>query len=244
MWRCVDDMLVKARSQGRHVGDTGRDLRDPPTAWDEAYPANARSGLIFSVPLPELTAKEKISTSTQQRRLQPLSSVLVAEHEGKRRPVYYVSRTAPLRAILREARGVRRSEPSGLSSSGSSTGVRPRPAVKGQAHGGLHCRAAAREQRGTTRRRRRGGDLAVWTLSVDGSSARATRRPSVVLRAPEGMEITYSVTLAFRPRAALQYEALLAELRLARSVPRGRWSCVVIELVVNQVKGNLKREPD
>ncbi|GMH31256.1 hypothetical protein Nepgr_033099 [Nepenthes gracilis] len=72
------------------------------------------------------------------------------------------------------------------------------------------------------------------------ATQRAGSGAGVVLRTPKGVEIAYSVTLAFpATNNVAEYEALLAGLRLAKECSAR--SLVVrsdSELVVNQVKGN------
>ncbi|GMH29609.1 hypothetical protein Nepgr_031452 [Nepenthes gracilis] len=132
-----------------------------------------------------------------------LGSVLVAEHEGKQQPVYYVSRA--LADFIVEAATPAQDEDSNPGDTEHDSSP-------------------------------------VWTLNVDGSSTQAGSGVGIVLRTPEGVEIVYSVTLAFpATNNVAEYEALIAGLRLARECSAR--SLVIrsgSELVVNQVKGNFE----
>ncbi|GMH26334.1 hypothetical protein Nepgr_028177 [Nepenthes gracilis] len=211
-----------------------------------------------------------------------LSSVLVAEHEGKQQPVYYVSRVLtdvearyphaekmalvlvyaarklrpyfqshrivvltdqPLKSILQKPETLGRLVKWAVELGEFDLEFRPRPALKGQALADFIVEAAmsAREEDsnpGGTE----GDDSPTWTLNVDGSSTQTGSGAGIVLRTPEGVEIVYSVTLAFpATNNVAEYEALLAGLRLARECSV---RLLVVrsdsELVVNQVKGNFE----
>ncbi|GMH27988.1 hypothetical protein Nepgr_029831 [Nepenthes gracilis] len=180
-----------------------------------------------------------------------LSSVLVEEHDGRQQPVYYVSRVltdveSRYPHVEKMALALK-SETSGwlvkwaVELGEFDLEFRPQPAVKGQALADFIVKAATPAQEEDSNQ---GsvieGDPPAWTLNVDGSSTQAGSGAGVVLRTPEGMEIPYSVTLAFPAmNNVAEYEALLAGLRLVKECSAR--SLVIrsdSELVVNQVKGN------
>ncbi|GMH03832.1 hypothetical protein Nepgr_005671 [Nepenthes gracilis] len=158
-----------------------------------------------------------------------LSSVLVAEHEGKQQPVYYVSRV--LTDV--EAR-YPHAERMALALVYAARKLRP----YFQSHRIVEL--TDQPLRSILQKPETSGRLVKWAVEL--GEFDLDSGVGIVLRTPEGVEIVYSVTLAFpATNNVAEYEALLAGLRLARECSAR--SLVVrsdSELVVNQVKGNFE----
>ncbi|XP_022874263.1 uncharacterized protein LOC111393096 [Olea europaea var. sylvestris] len=79
-----------------------------------------------------------------------------------------------------------------------------------------------------------------WKLFVDRSSGKAGFGAGIVLESTEGHELNYAVRFGFKAsNNAIEYEALLAGLRLAREIQVRRLvASSDSQLIVNQVSGS------
>lgn len=83
-------------------------------------------------------------------------------------------------------------------------------------------------------------ELSTWSLSVDGSSKNVGSGEGMVLVSPKEHKLNCAITFNFKAtHNALEYEALLAGLRLAREMQLKRLViCSDSQLVVGQVNDN------
>ncbi|GKG53739.1 reverse transcriptase domain-containing protein, partial [Tanacetum coccineum] len=79
----------------------------------------------------------------------------------------------------------------------------------------------------------------VWTLFTDGATSLKGSEAGLVLIEPSGLEYTYALRLTFvSTNNKVEYEALLARLRIARKMKVSSLEVKVdSKLVANQIKG-------
>ncbi|XP_052207976.1 uncharacterized protein LOC127811830 [Diospyros lotus] len=173
-----------------------------------------------------------------------LSAALVREEEGVQYPIYYVSKRlvdAETRYTLMEKLAYcLKPDTSGrllkwaIELALLDLEYRPRTAIKGQALADFIVEFTGPAQVGEE-----ASEGPSWELYVDGSSNDQGAGAGVMLISPEGHRILCALRFGFRAtNNEVEYEALLAGLRLAKEV---RAEAVVIlsdsQLVVNQIRG-------
>ncbi|XP_052289889.1 uncharacterized protein LOC127899803 [Citrus sinensis] len=158
------------------------------------------------------------------------SSVLVREEEGKQHPVYYTSKALAYQVIMMTDQPLRqtlqKSDASGrlvqwsVELSEFDLSYRPRGAIKVQALAEFMVDRAdtgeeIREEQLTEQEKPEG----VWLVMVHGSCSEQGSGARVVIRSPDGTEITYAVKFEFQlTNNQAEYEAFITGLGLAHAL--------------------------
>uniref|UniRef100_A0A2N9H5N8 Uncharacterized protein n=1 Tax=Fagus sylvatica TaxID=28930 RepID=A0A2N9H5N8_FAGSY len=169
-----------------------------------------------------------------------VSSALIREEERIQKPVYYTSR-ALKGAAMNKPDVARRLVQWSIEMSEFHIDYRPRTAIKAQALANFIAEF--------TQPWKDEGELEegeAWTVNIDGSSTKEMSGAGVVLVSPEKDKFEYALQLRFcATNNEAEYEALLAGLKLAKSVEIENLTVKSdSQLIVGQVKGEYEAKED
>nr|KAJ0209621.1 hypothetical protein LSAT_V11C400160500 [Lactuca sativa] len=83
----------------------------------------------------------------------------------------------------------------------------------------------------------------LWKLYTDDATSKEGSGTSLILQSPKGEEITYALRFDFQvSKNEVEYEALLADMRLAKEVSAKQLAALKDSLLVtNQINGNMRK---